>query len=56
MTAAQWAGLIATFGDHRRLGPDRLGRLTSALQDAIERHGGVVTLDGGTYLLLAQRA
>ncbi|HET6666034.1 MAG TPA: class I SAM-dependent methyltransferase [Intrasporangium sp.] len=56
MTAAQWAGLIATFGDHRRLGPDRLGRLTSALQDAIERHGGVVTVDGGTYLLLAQRA
>ena len=56
MTPTQWAGMIATFGDHRRLGPERLGRLTSALQDAIERHGGVVRVAGGTYLLLAERA
>jgi SAM-dependent methyltransferase len=55
MTSPEWAGLVATFGDHRRLGPERLGRLTSALQEAIERHGGVVTVAGGTYLLCAQR-
>ena len=55
MGPTQWTGLIATFGDHRGLGRDRLARLTSALHDAIERHGGVVTVAGGTYLLLAQR-
>ncbi len=56
MASTQWTGLIATFGDHHRLGRDRLARLTSALHAAIERHGGVVTVAGGTYLLLAQRA
>lgn len=55
MAFAQWAGLVTTFGDHRRLGPARLGRLTSALRDAIQRHGGVVDVAGGTYLLLAER-
>ena len=55
LTSAAWSGLIATFGDHRRLGAETLQRLTSALRDAIERHGGIVRVDGGTYLLLARR-
>ena len=55
LTSAEWSGLITTFGDHLRLGADTLQRLTSALQDAIERRGGIVRVDGGTYLLLARR-
>jgi SAM-dependent methyltransferase len=55
LTGAQWAGLVGTFGDHRRLGPEHLGRLTSALADVIGRHGGTVTVARGTYVLLARR-
>lgn len=55
MTSAQWAGLVATFADHRHLGSETLARLTSALQDAVERQNGVVRVHGGTYLLSARR-
>ena len=55
LTSAEWAGLVATFGDHIRLGPVALRRLTAALQNAIDRHGGVVDVAGGTYLLVARR-
>jgi SAM-dependent methyltransferase len=56
LTGAAWVGLVETFSDHQRLGPDALARLTAALKAAIERQGGVVQIAGGTYVLAAQRA
>ena len=53
LSSAEWTGLIATFGDDRRLARDHLARLTSALQQAVDQHGGTVDVAGGTYLLLA---
>ncbi|MGY2703800.1 class I SAM-dependent methyltransferase [Nocardioides sp. HB32] len=55
LTGAQWADLVATFGDHRRLRPEILHRLRSALRESIERHGGIVDVEGGTYVLRARR-
>ncbi|GAA1993684.1 class I SAM-dependent methyltransferase [Terrabacter lapilli] len=55
LTSDQWSGLISTFSDHQLLGLEALFRLTTALETVIQRHGGIVTVNGGTYLQLARR-
>ena len=50
-----WAGLVATFSDHQRLGPDRLAALQRALHAAIAERGGLVHARCGTYVLTAHR-
>ncbi len=55
MSADEWTGLIATFGDHRSLGAEALGALQHALTRVIETHGGRLAVRGGTYALLAER-
>jgi SAM-dependent methyltransferase len=55
LTSAQWVGLVGTFSDHRRLGPEALARLGAALDEAIRRHDGEVRVHGGTYVLTARR-
>lgn len=55
MTAEEWAGLVGTFGDHMRLGIDRVVTLQQALSQMIERVGGTINVHGGTYLQLARK-
>jgi SAM-dependent methyltransferase len=56
LSADEWAGLVATYSDHQRLGPERLTVLQDALHAAIENLGGAVRSHGETYALLARRA
>jgi SAM-dependent methyltransferase len=56
LSAEEWVGLVATYSDHRRLGPERLAVLQDALYAAIENLGGTVRSHGETYALLARRA
>ena len=39
-SADEWVGLVATFSDHQRLGPDRLATLLKEVHAAIESFGG----------------
>ena len=50
-----WAGMVGTFSDHRRLGPERLDALQRALRDVVERHDGWVEARGGTYVWRSRR-
>lgn len=56
LTTDEWVGMVTTFSDHQRMGPERLAALRQALRAAVERLGGTVHAHGGTYLLLARRA
>jgi hypothetical protein len=56
LTADEWVGMVTTFSDHQRMGPERLTALRQALRAAIERLGGAVYARGGTYVRLARRA
>ncbi|MFD0731421.1 class I SAM-dependent methyltransferase [Planotetraspora mira] len=55
-SADEWVGLVATYSDHQRLGPERLTVLQRALHAAIENLGGIVRSHGETHVLLARRA
>ena len=55
MSADEWTGLIATFGDHRRLGSDALRALQHALARVIDAQDGPLRVRGGTYAVLAER-
>lgn len=55
MDADEWTGMLATFSDHARLGERRLLDLQTALRRAIERTGGVIQSQCGTYGWMAQR-
>jgi len=56
LTAEEWVGMVSTFSDHQRMGPERLTALEQALRAVIETLGGTVHARGGTYLRLARRA
>jgi SAM-dependent methyltransferase len=53
-SAQDYAGLVATFSDHQRLGPVRLRALQQALHDAVQGLGGTLHSTGGTYVRLAR--
>ncbi|WP_206665745.1 class I SAM-dependent methyltransferase [Pedococcus bigeumensis] len=55
LDAHEWTTMLATFSDHARLGERRLRDLQVALQGAIERAGGVVQSQCGTYVWMARR-
>lgn len=46
LSADEWVGMVATFSDHQRLGPERLTALQQALGAAIETLGGTVHARG----------
>lgn len=54
-TPYEWAGMVATFSDHQRLGPVRLTTLQHALRRIIQQHGGTVEAECGTYLWSAHK-
>lgn len=53
--ADDWAGLVATFSDHRALAPDRLTTLQAALREAIQGLGGNVRVSRGVHAAFARR-
>ncbi|MBU6428736.1 MAG: methyltransferase domain-containing protein [Cyanobacteria bacterium REEB65] len=53
--AAQWAELLTTVSDHRRLAPDRLATLVQAVQDTLDSLGGSVRSVCETRLWLVRR-
>jgi|1186.fasta_scaffold04233_2 SAM-dependent methyltransferase len=55
LDAEEWTTMLATFSDHARLGEPRLRDLQLALRTAIERAGGVVRSQCGTYVWMARR-
>jgi hypothetical protein len=55
LSADDWIGLLATFSDHRALGPARLDALQQALHQAIQESGGVVRAACGTYVWSARK-
>ncbi|HEY1488647.1 MAG TPA: class I SAM-dependent methyltransferase [Micromonosporaceae bacterium] len=55
VSAANWAGLVATFSDHRALTPQRLTTVQTALGEAIEELGGSVTVTRGVHAAFARR-
>jgi SAM-dependent methyltransferase len=50
-----WTGMLGTFSDHQRLGPDRLSALQQALRHIIDEHGGLIAAQGGTYVWSARK-
>lgn len=56
LRASEWVGMVTTFSDHQRLGPESLTKLQQALGAAIEALGGTVDARGGTYVRLVRRA
>jgi hypothetical protein len=48
--------MLATFSDHARLEEPRLSALQRALRKAIDRAGGLVRSECGTYVWTARRA
>jgi hypothetical protein len=56
LSADEWVRMVATFSDHQRLAPQRLADLQQALYATIERFGGAVHTQGGTYVVLSRRA
>ena len=50
-----WTGMLGTFSDHQRLGKERLSALQRAVRRIIERHGGVIVAQGGTYVWSARK-
>jgi SAM-dependent methyltransferase len=55
LDADEWTSMLATFSDHAQLGDPRLRALQVALRGAIERAGGVVRSQCGTYVWMARR-
>jgi SAM-dependent methyltransferase len=55
LDAEEWTAMLATFSDHAGLGERRLRDLQLALRRAIERAGGVVRSQCGTYVWMARR-
>ena len=55
LSADDWIGLLATFSDHRSLGPARLTALQQALHRVIQESGGVVHAACGTYVWSARK-
>ena len=53
--AADWTGMLGTFSDHQRLGRERLTVLQQALCRIIDRQGGVIAAQGGTYVWSARK-
>ncbi|CAN7399336.1 methyltransferase domain-containing protein [Terrabacter sp. LjRoot27] len=51
---ADWTGMVGTFSDHQRLGPDRLAALQRDLWRIIDEHDGLVVARGGTYVWSAR--
>jgi SAM-dependent methyltransferase len=56
LSAEEWVGMMSTFSDHQRLGPERLAALQDGLRAAIEALGGSVHARGGSFLRLVRRA
>ncbi|WP_329172629.1 hypothetical protein [Streptomyces sp. NBC_01477] len=55
MSSTDWAGLVATFSDHRALAPERLTRLQAVLYEAIEDLGGSIAVSHGVRAAFATR-
>jgi SAM-dependent methyltransferase len=56
LDADEWTSMLATFSDHANLERSRLGDLQQALKQAVQRAGGVVRSQCGTYVWTARRA
>jgi SAM-dependent methyltransferase len=56
MDAMEWTSMLGTFSDHAGLGEPRLTELQRTLRQLIERAGGLVRSQCGTYVWTAQRA
>jgi len=56
LDADGWTSMLATFSDHARLEEPRLSALQRALRKAIDRAGGLVRSECGTYVWTARRA
>lgn len=50
-----WTGMLGTFSDHQRLGEERLTALQHAVRRIINRHGGLIAAQGGTYVWSARK-
>jgi SAM-dependent methyltransferase len=55
LSTEAWVGMVTTFSDHQRLEPARLAALQRALTEAIDRLGGTVHVDCGTWVRFARR-
>lgn len=53
--ARDWTGMLGTFSDHQRLGPERLAALQAAVRRIIDQRGGMITAQGGTYVWSARK-
>jgi SAM-dependent methyltransferase len=56
LNADEWTSMLATFSDHADLGKARLSDLQQRLRQAVQRAGGVVRSQCGTYVWTARRA
>jgi len=55
ITAADWTGLLGTFGDHLALRPERRIRVLEKVAGVLDDFGGTVTAHRGTYAVYATR-
>ena len=56
LDAMEWTSMLGTFSDHARLDEPRLTELQRALLQVIERSGGLVRSQSGTYVWTARRS
>ena len=56
LDAVEWTSMLRTFSDHAGLGEPRLRGLQRALREVIDRAGGLVRSQCGTYVWTARRA
>lgn len=55
-TSEEWVGFAQTHSDHLLLPPDRRVALVAGLRELIDGMGGSITLEAGTYTVLARSA
>jgi len=55
MFANDYCKLLSTYSDHRALGESSLSALSREIRDAIDTHGGKITLNDTISLYLARR-
>jgi SAM-dependent methyltransferase len=55
LTADAWVGLLYTYSDHRRMGPERFAVLEAELRRYIAGRGGSLTARAESFALLARR-
>lgn len=54
-TAAEYVRLLGTYSDHIALGEEKLHRFNAGIEAAINRHGGIITINDIVDLELAQK-